>query len=1041
VKNLLTKIKYIVVIISLLVGPLLIIPHFGSEAPAPRAMHGVLDLSEWDFSMDATVPLNGEWEFYWNQLLTPADFTKADGSKKTKLTGYAVVPHLWGGNINGTQTQNQGCATYRLVIKVPGDQHSFGIKTEIIRVTSRLFVNGLSMGGSGLPEAASSLGENTAENIPYVAYFTSSGDSVEIILQVANYAYVNGGIPVPVRFGGQDAIQALTRQMNSFELGTFVFLFSGGFYHIGIFLFGRRRENSLLYFGLFCLVFAFVDISLGQKLLNQFVPGISFVPMHKLRHILTAVGTIFITLFLWRIIKESLPDLLVKGIIGIFGSYALAVLLFPHGFINAVEKIYLPPIMGVYVIFILLLTRSLYQQKYGTLDRTGLKLVILGLWCLWMYFVVNVLYIFFSRISYRILGDLGLILFMLFTSYTLAIQFANAYRMIETMSIRLKEQDKMKDAFLANTSHEFRTPLHGIIHMAQAVLEDSACKITSQQQGNLSMVVDMAQRLSLLVTDILDFEKIKNNDISLYLKPIEPGAAVDTVLEVFRHIGKGEPVNLVNHIPQGLFAVMADENRFRQVLYNLIGNALKFTTRGEISVNGIVQEDMLSISVMDTGIGIPQEKYGDIFLSFEQVSASRADEYGGTGLGLAISQQLVARMGGKIWVAWSELGKGSKITFTLPLCLSGSAGNLENDAQVEKDRAITPKQDTQSIIRKAGEFTILAVDDDPTNLQIIVNIFAKNNYDILTATSGAEALKIVNEHNKIDILLLDVMMRNMTGFEVCRRLREKYSLFELPVLLITARSLPDDVTAGFAAGANDYVIKPFHAEELRARVTTLLSLKKAVQDVIRTEVAFLQSQIKPHFFYNVLNTIVSLCYTDSRKAGKLLTEFSNYLRQNFDIQENQLFTSLENEMELVKSYVIIEQARFGERLNITYDIDQNLLFCQIPPLVIQPLVENAVKHGLMHKEEGGHIVVTARREVGDMVIEVADDGIGIPADKLAGLLSAKQESGSVGLRNINRRLLNFYGEKLEISSQEGQGTLAVIKIPVECPENVQTPMA
>ena len=300
---------------------------------------------------------------------------------------------------------------------------------------------------------------------------------------------------------------------------------------------------------------------------------------------------------------------------------------------------------------------------------------------------------------------------------------------------------------------------------------------------------------------------------------------------------------------------------------------------------------------------------------------------------------------------------------------------------------------------------------------------------------------MIQEHKNIDIVLLDAMMPGMTGFEVCRRLRERYSLFELPVLLVTARSLPDDVAAGFAAGANDYVIKPFHADELRARVATQLSLKKAAQDLIQTEVAFLQSQIKPHFFYNVLNTLVSLCYTDSRKAGTLLAEFSNYLRRSFDIQENRLFTSLENELALVKSYVIIEQARFGDRLKVIYGMDQTLLSCSIPPLIIQPLVENAVRHGVMHKEEGGQIVVTARREESNMVIEVADDGKGIPQDKLAGLCSGGQESGGVGLRNINRRLLKYYGETLCITSQEGRGTQVTFKIPAPCPEIVQNDLA
>jgi signal transduction histidine kinase len=1035
------KIKYIIVIIGLLLGPLLIIPYVGNDRPAPGAVKGVIDLSAWDFSTNETTPLNGEWEFYWNQLVTTADFIDNGGTKKPDLTGYVVVPHLWQGNINGTEIQSQGIATYRLVVKVPQNQYSFGIKTEIIRVTSRLLVNGLTMGGCGAPELASSLGENAPENVPYVAYFTSRGEQVEIILQVANYAYANGGIPVPVRFGSQDAILALTRKINSFELVAFGFLCSGSLYHIGVFLFGRRREKSLLYFGLFCLAFAVVDISLGQKLLNQFISGISFVPMHKLRHISTAAATVLITLFLRQVLLGSLPEKLTKGIVAVFGSYAVAALVLPHGFINVAEKIFFPLSMGVFAILIILLAQLLFQKKYGSLDRTGMKLLILGVWCLWMYDVVNILYVLYLVIDYRFLGDLALLLFLLFMSYMLAIQYANAYHKIEDMSVKLQEQDKAKDIFLTNTSHEFRTPLNGIIHMTQAVLEEPAGSMTPQQQEKLSLVVAIAQRLSILVTDILDFEKIKTNDISLNIKPIELHTAVDSVVEVFRHINKNSQVNLTNRVPIEMRPVMADENRLRQVLYNLIGNALKFTSNGEISVSAKVDDGSIVISVKDSGLGIPSGKQEEIFQSFEQVSAERAEKYGGTGLGLAITRQLVERMNGKVWVAWSEIGQGTEIAFCLPTGAPVQGSGLETGIQTNYELLPVMQPEILPQVLKEGAFTLLAVDDDLINLQVMVNIFEKNNYSILSATTGIAALKAIKENSNVDVVLLDVMMRDMTGYEVCRQLRQQYSLFELPILLITARSLPDDVKAGFAAGANDFVVKPFNADELRARVATQLALKKAARDVIRAEVAFLQSQIKPHFFYNVLNTIVSLCYTDSQKAGNLLTEFSNYLRSSFDIKENLLLTSLEKELNLVKSYVVIEQARFGERLKVSYDIDAEVLSCKIPPLIIQPLVENAVRHGLMGRESGGYIAVTAHREDGNMVIRVSDDGVGIPADMLPDLLSTKQEGAGVGLQNINRRLLSCFGKSLSITSQSGEGTMVTMTIPLNCSEIVQNHLA
>ena len=201
------------------------------------------------------------------------------------------------------------------------------------------------------------------------------------------------------------------------------------------------------------------------------------------------------------------------------------------------------------------------------------------------------------------------------------------------------------------------------------------------------------------------------------------------------------------------------------------------------------------------------------------------------------------------------------------------------------------------------------------------------------------------------------------------------------------------------------------------------------------EIAFLQAQIKPHFFYNVLNTIISFCYTDSAKAGRLLAEFSNYLRRSFDIRDTASLITLENELELVKSYVAIEQARFGDRLTVDYDIDPGLLNRRIPPLIIQPLVENAVRHGVMRREEGGQIRIAVRRISDAMRIAVTDDGIGIPSGILDGLLQDGPGTVGVGLRNIDKRLLKFYGTKINIDSGTERGTTVWVEIPANRPES------
>jgi len=275
------------------------------------------------------------------------------------------------------------------------------------------------------------------------------------------------------------------------------------------------------------------------------------------------------------------------------------------------------------------------------------------------------------------------------------------------------------------------------------------------------------------------------------------------------------------------------------------------------------------------------------------------------------------------------------------------------------------------------------------------------------------------------------MMPRMSGYEACRKIREDYSLYDLPLLILTVRNTSEDIAAGFEAGANDFVIKPFVAKELRARVATLLLMKKSVQEALKNEMAFLQAQIKPHFLYNALSTIMSFCYTDGARAGDLLANLSEYLQKSFNIDNTATTVSLENELELTKAYVEIEKARFGERLTVEYDVDESLMEQRILPLTIQPLVENSIRHGLMPRKSGGTVKIAVKREMDNIEIVVQDNGIGIEDIEtvVRSKDSLKRHKGGVGLSNIKRRLMNYYGTELHLSSHIKEGTKVSFTIP------------
>ena len=208
----------------------------------------------------------------------------------------------------------------------------------------------------------------------------------------------------------------------------------------------------------------------------------------------------------------------------------------------------------------------------------------------------------------------------------------------------------------------------------------------------------------------------------------------------------------------------------------------------------------------------------------------------------------------------------------------------------------------------------------------------------------------------------------------------------------------------------------------------LTALTDSNEEAMNNELAFLQEQIKPHFLYNAINTMVSFCYTDSDKAAKLLVNFSKYLRLVFDIDHKLMKVPLEREIETIKAYVEIEKARFGELIDVKYDIDPELLRMEIPPFCLQPLVENAIKHGLCKKAGGGTVLISAKRTEEAVIINVSDTGAGMPAEKLDALRSTESANEGVGFFNVSRRISRWKGAQLDIQSTEGEGTTITIKI-------------
>ncbi|WP_319402431.1 ATP-binding protein [uncultured Anaeromusa sp.] len=591
---------------------------------------------------------------------------------------------------------------------------------------------------------------------------------------------------------------------------------------------------------------------------------------------------------------------------------------------------------------------------------------------------------------------------------------------------RLVSLDRMKDDFLAQVSHELKTPLHGMIGLAESTRNMAA---ETPVLENLEIICRSGSRLANLVDEIVDFSVLRNHQVILHRKAVSLRDIVQMVLTLESFSAQEKGILLENQIPAGLPLVYGDEERLIQVFHNLVRNAIKFSyPKSKVKVAARISEGDVIAEVRDVGIGIPQEQLKLIFNPFEQGSGPGS----GLGLGLYISQGLLELHQSTLEV-FSKVEEGSCFSFTLPVWQETEHVPARSEIVAESKElpklappalAAAEQQEGQS-----GPMILIA-DDERVNLEVIRQYFRDTGYQTTCVGDGQAVLREM-ELRSYALVILDMMMPGLNGIEVCREIRKNHSERDVAVIMATVRNRPEDIAAAFAAGVNDYIAKPFHRQEFLARVEAQLHTQEAYdaeRRIYEAEIVALQAQIQPHFLYNTLNTIIGFCRTQPEQAAELLEELSSYLQDKFRFNAMSMIP-LQQELELIRSYVAIEKARFGSRLQVVFQVVEKVNPL-IPPLILQPLVENAVKHGVCSKREGGTVRISVWEEEGGAMLRVEDDGPGMEEAALQRLLDGKNVSDvGIGLPNIHKRLQRHYGKGLHVISKLQEGTVVTAFIP------------
>ncbi len=815
---------------------------------APISQNGVMDLTNWSFEKNGVVMLNGEWEFYYEKLLDYEDFHS--NGKSEAMSGYIKVPGKWRNyEINGKKIDATSYGTYRLKVQLNKTSASdvFGIHVPYQFTAYNLMINDKQIGSKAdNPDKNSTILEN--RNI----FFNSEDSSMEIIIQIPSQVFEDGGTHLSLYLGRYEDIITKDKKNLLREMMLFTCLMIMGLYHVLLFIF-LKKMKYILNFGLLCIGIAFRSIYINEAMLISQFLTVNFSTYNFINLPVTLLCIILFAGFIYELYPQEFSNRIYRAIFIFFGGMIITSIILPYSLNSKLISLDNTAIVICAIYFLYVIIRAALNK------REGYKLMVFAMIIMAINSVSDVIFIYNK--NYSVINDrttLAMIIFVFVIALLLSKIYANAFLSVDNLSKELLSLDKLKDEFLANTSHELKTPLNGIIGIAESLIDGAAGETSAEVKKNLSIISASGKRLSNLINDILDYSKLKHTDIKLMHKPLNFYKLVELTMAVFIMTKHNDKIVLKNELPVDLPYFCADEARLQQIMYNLLDNAIKFTEEGEISVRARLLQGYIEITVKDTGMGIPKDKQEDIFQSFEQIVVSDEGNYGGTGLGLAICKKLIELHGGTIRCE-SVIGSGSSFIFTLPMseCKYEIATSERSEDRKLSFEPIVTNSNTNCVNQKSK---ILVVDDEPVNIQVLINYLSLENYNVVTATNGQTGLKLIDEVD-FDLIILDAMMPKMSGYEVCKRIRKKYNLIELPILMLTANSQLSNICLAYDCGINDYVTKPFEKQELIARIKTLVTMKKAVKQSIRDPLTGIYN--RKHVF-----ELGKLIFEEHKKEGK-----------------------------------------------------------------------------------------------------------------------------------------------------------------------------
>jgi signal transduction histidine kinase len=669
-------------------------------------------------------------------------------------------------------------------------------------------------------------------------------------------------------------------------------------------------------------------------------------------------------------------------------------------------------------------------------------------------------------------------------------------REIQDANEKLREAERIKSEFFANVSHELRTPLSLILAPAESLLSGRHGELLPQQLELLGIIHNNAVRLLQMVTGLLDFSKAEAGKITVHPEPVDIVALVRSVAHDFLPAARQKNIQLSLQTENQLPTLLLDQYLVERILFNLLSNAVKFTPyNGRISVRVTLGHETLQLTVQDSGIGIAPEQIPLLFQKFRQLEGSSTRRFEGTGLGLAMVREFIELMGGNVSVE-SQPGQGSTFVVQWPV---RTPENHQQPSVPEKRMAAITNEYIQPIVLHDSEtipsdnrMKILVCEDNPELAAYIITLL-KEYYITKLASNGRQGLQLIHAWSP-DLVLTDVMMPEMDGLELCAAIKTNPATAGTAVVLLTAQTQREAMLHGWEAGADEYLFKPFHPDELLTRIRSLMiaiaerrqhaiTIERKNRELTLAQAEMEQKQKLEAYAQALersnkeLEEFAFICAHDMKSPIASLRGLLNLMEQKeavkpahgkvFDMVKRSV-SKMQQTVQALNETIAFKKTLTAQREQVTFEdalqhvmhalhesiqssgaiIRSDFSKCPsiwFPRIHLESILQNLLSNAIKYTRENQQPIIDIKTWCNDQftIFEIKDQGMGIDLDlhrdklfRLFQRFHPVREGSGIGLYLVHS-ILESYGGKIEVESTVGKGTKFLIYLTnANVPENI-----